>query len=92
MTWIVGLIGAISGGMQMFWIREAHRAAGQAVQFPWLWLEQAVDFLFGAAYQVVLLLCSVWFIAGIMEDANPWLRQITVVAIYLGLNWFSQYL
>jgi cytochrome c biogenesis protein CcdA len=91
-TWIVAVLGGVWGGMNMLWIREAHRAAGESMQIPWLWLEQSVDFLFGAAFQLVMLGCAIWFIAGLMENVNPWVRQLTMLVIYLGLNWLSQYL
>jgi hypothetical protein len=91
-TWIVGLLGAAYGGLAMYGIREAHRAAGTEPQFTWLWLERSVDFLVGAAGQVVFLLCAVWMIAGLLERGNVWIRQVTVVVLYLGLNWLSQYL
>lgn len=91
-TWLIAAVGASYGGISMLQVREAHRAAVQALQFPWLWLERTLDFSIGAAYQLVVLGCSIWFVAGLMEDMNVWLQQATVFAIYLGLIWFAQYL
>ncbi|WP_425397507.1 hypothetical protein [Aeoliella sp.] len=91
-TWIVAVIGGAYGGTELYSIREAKRAAGAEVQFPWLWLERSVDILFGATFQVVFLLCAVWMVAGLMEDSNVWVRQGAVVAIYLGLNYLTTFL
>lgn len=91
-TWIVAAVGGIYGGLEMYGIRELKRANGAQLQFPWLWLEQSVDFLLGATIQIVVLLCAVWMIAGLLEDANVWIRQFTVIVLYLGLNWLTQFL
>lgn len=76
----------------MYGIREAKRADGAEIQFPWLWLERSLDFLFGATVQIVFLLCAVWMVAGLLENSNVWIRQIAVVALYLGFNWLTQFL
>jgi hypothetical protein len=85
-------IGGIYGGLDMFWKREAKRAAGEELQFSWLWLDRIVDFLFGATVQVVYCLCAVWVVALLMDKTNVWLRQATLVALYLGFNWLTHYL
>ncbi len=91
-TWIVAFTGAMYGGLQTYGIREAKRAAGAEIQFPWLWLERTVDFAVGASFQVFLLLCAVWIVAGMMEHASAWVRQLTVISIYLGIAFLSYYL
>jgi hypothetical protein len=68
------------------------RAAGAEQHLPWMWLERSTDFLFGAGVQIVFLLCVVWLLAGLMENTNAWIRQTTVVAVYLGINWLAQFL
>ena len=90
-TWIVAAVGGVYGGLQMYRIREAKRAGGAELNWPWLWLERSVDFLFGATVQVAFLLCAVWMVAGLMEHTNAWVRQITVFVLYLGLNWLAQF-
>src|SRR4051812_5779693 len=90
-TWIVAIAAAIYGGLDMYWIREGHRARGDALQWHWLWLDQTVDFTFGAVYQLVLLGCSIWLICGWMENSSAWIRQSLVFALFLGLNWLSQF-
>ena len=91
-TWIVAAIGGAYGGAEMYSIREAKRAAGSELKFPWLWLERSIDVLFGATLQVVFLLCAAWMVAGLLEHTNAWVRQCTVVAIYLGLNLLALFL
>lgn len=91
-TWVAAAIGGVYGGLEMYGIREAKRADGAEIQFPWLWLERSVDFAFGATVQVAFLLCAVWMVAGLMADTNVWIRQITVIVLYLGLNWLTQFL
>ena len=91
-TWIVGAAGAIYGGLDMYRIREAHRAAGSALQWHWLWLDRTVDFTFGAGFQLLLLGCSVWLLAGWMENVSAWVRQSLVIALFLGFNWVSKFL
>jgi hypothetical protein len=91
-TWLVAATGAIYGGLQMVGVREAKRAAGAEIQLPWLWLERLVDFLMGAGVQLAFLFAAIWLVAGLMEQANVWVRQITVVVLYVGSIWLSQYL
>lgn len=91
-TWLIGVFGGIWGGINMYTIREAKRAAGEEIYFPWLWLERTIDFAFGASVQIVFLLCAVWALAGLMERANVWIRQLTLLALYLGVIWLSSYL
>ena len=91
-TWAIAVIGGIYGGLEMYSIRELKREGGAEILFPWLWLERSVDFLFGASVQIVYLLCVIWMVAGLMENTNVWIRQITVVVLYLGLNWLAQFL
>ena len=91
-TWIVAFVGGCYGGLEMYGIRESKRAAGAELQFPWLWMERCVDFLFGATVQIVFLFCAVWLVAGMMEHANAWIRQVIVISLYLGIIYLSKYL
>lgn len=84
-TWIFVGIGAILGGLNMLMIRESKRAAGQAIEMPWLWLERTVDFGFGAAAQAGYFGVAVWLIAGYFEQSNIWIRQGLLLLIYLGI-------
>ena len=91
-TWIVAVMAAVYGGVEMYGIREAKRAAGEELTFPTLGLERTVDFLFGATCEVGFFLCAVWGVAGLMENANVWLRQLTVVVLYLLITWLARVL
>lgn len=91
-TWIVAAIGGVYGGLRMCGIREAKRAAGTDLRFYWLWLERSIDFLFGAITQVAYFLCAVWMVAGLMEKADAWKRQLACIVLYLGINWLTRYL
>lgn len=88
-TWLVAAIG---GGLRMYGIREAKRAAGTDLRFYWLWLERSIDFLFGATTQVAYFLCAVWMVAGLMEKADAWKRQLACIVLYLRINWLTRYL
>lgn len=85
-TWIMAVGGGIYGGLDMYWLREAQRAAGAELRLPALWLDRSSDFLFGASFQVVMLLCAVWFLAGLIEELNVWGRQGILLATYLAIN------
>lgn len=82
-TWLIGVAAGVYGGIEMYQIREAHRAAGEALQFPWLWLDRTVDVTVGAILQITLLFCAVWFLVGIIDHLNPWLRQGLLLIVYL---------
>jgi hypothetical protein len=78
-------VAAIYGGIEMYFLRESNRAAGAPLQFPALWLDRCVDVLAGALFQLVFLLGAAWLVSILMDDANVWLRQSTVVVVYLAL-------
>lgn len=83
-TWMIGAAGAGYGGFEMYMLREAKREAGAELQFPSLWMERTVDFLFGATCQIVIFLCAVWIVAVLIKHPNVWIRQLAVATVYLG--------
>jgi len=82
-TWLLIVGAGVYGGVEMYQIRAAKRAAGQDLDWPPLGMERNVDFAFGAFIQVVVVLCSVWILAGLVENLNVWLRQLLLVIVYL---------
>lgn len=88
-TWIVAAVAAIYGGLEMYYIREAKRAAGANLQFPWLWLERGVDFLAGAIFQIAFVLAAVWIVAIFMDNVRVWWRQSAVMLLYLAFAAYS---
>lgn len=86
------MAGFTYGGHNMYAIREIRRGEGTPLQTPWLLTDRVLDIAFGGTIQVLYLLCAVWVIAGLLEDASVWVRQAIVVLLYLGLNWLTQYL
>ena len=91
-TWIVAAVGGAYGGYDMYLALEAKRAANADVSAAWRWSQHSFDFAMGATMQIVFLMCAVWMVAGLLENANAWIRQLTVFGIYLGINWLGQYL
>lgn len=73
-TWNVAMAGFAYGGYDMYAIREIRRAEGTPLQTPWLAADRALDIAFGGTIQVLYLLCAVWMIAGLCENANVWVR------------------
>lgn len=69
---------------EMYMLREAKRETGAELQFPSLWMERTVDFLFGATCQIVIFLCAVWIVAVLIKHPNVWIRQLAVATVYLG--------
>ena len=82
-TWFVIALAGGLGGIDMYGRREARRAAGAELQTPWLWLDRIVDAAFGATFEIVLVLCAVWLVAGLFEHSSAWLRQLAFIAAYL---------
>tara|TARA_R110002072_G_scaffold299632_1_gene475546 strand:- start:152166 stop:152492 length:327 start_codon:yes stop_codon:yes gene_type:complete len=91
-TWATALAGGTYGGVEMYHIREGHRAAGSELQFPWLWMDRVVNFSFGAGCQLLFFACAIWAIVDFVDEQNAWIRQASAVAAYLAVNWLRQYL
>ena len=85
-------VAGLWGGVEMYLIREAKRAAGDSLNFPWLWLERTVDFAFGAFTQAGLFALCVWFLAGLVEEFDVWIRQglllVFALTVFVLLNFF----
>jgi hypothetical protein len=88
-TWIIAVIAGIYGGLEMYFIREAKRAAGQKLQLGSLWLERCGDFLAGAIFHLVFLFAAVWIVWALLDNANVWLRQTMVIIVYLAMAAYS---
>ena len=88
-TWIAAAIGGAYGGIDMV---KARRVAHAGAASDCLWLHRSFDFCMGATIQIVVLMCTVWMVAGLLEKTNAWIRQSTVFALYLGINWMAKYL
>jgi hypothetical protein len=84
-TWLLVAGAGTYGGIEMLQIREANRAAGAALHWPYLWMEQSVDFAFGALVQILFVMCALWAVAGWSERYSTWLQLGLLTAIYLGL-------
>jgi len=81
---IVAVVASVYGGVEMYFIREAKRAAGANLQLPTLWLERGGDLLAGALFQFIFLSAAAWIVWSLAENSNVWLRQTMVIVLYLG--------
>lgn len=91
-TWLFAAGIAIHGAINMYLIREAHRANGAPLQLGWLWVDRTVDVVFGAAVPIVSLLAVIWMVAGIIDNLHVWVRQLLVVTLYFGILLAFKYL
>ncbi|NLS92087.1 MAG: hypothetical protein GXX96_07890 [Planctomycetaceae bacterium] len=84
-TWILAAVAGLYGGTNMFLVREEKRAAGAELRWSSLGVERSVDFVFGAAVEVFLVMCAVWMLAGTAENLGDWKRFGLLLMIYSGI-------
>jgi hypothetical protein len=82
-TYILMIVGAGYGGIEMCRLREAKRDAGASLHWPSLTIERTVDFAVGALMMTAVFFCAVWFLAGLVENLNAWVRQLLLAFAYL---------
>lgn len=60
----------------------------RVLRHPTTWIVAVVGGIYGGLGMYGIR--EVWIIAGLLENANVWIRQVTLVALYLGINWLTQ--